>query len=102
MINVLLEAMAFGLPVITRPVGDMKDFFQQGQMGFITDSKDPQVLADYIRALAVDLELRKRISIFIKGNCQNHRIDSTSGQRSFSASMLGFVSWSTLEPGTKP
>ncbi len=58
MINVLLEAMAFGLSVITRLIGGIKDFFQQGKMGFITDSKDPQVLADYIRVLTVNLELR--------------------------------------------
>lgn len=33
--NSVLEAMAFGMPVITRPVGGLKDFFINGEMGFL-------------------------------------------------------------------
>ena len=43
----LLEAMAFGLPVITRPVGGIIDFFNEN-MGVITESLDPQVYADAV------------------------------------------------------
>jgi glycosyltransferase involved in cell wall biosynthesis len=38
----VLEAMAFGLPVITRPVGGLVDFFEDGKMGLISDSLDPE------------------------------------------------------------
>jgi len=58
----VLEAMAFGLPVVTRPVGGLADFFEDGKMGFITPSKDPQVLANYIDKLTCDEELREDIS----------------------------------------
>lgn len=37
----VLEAMAFGLPVISRPVGGVKDFFRNGEMGYLTESTDP-------------------------------------------------------------
>jgi len=36
----VLEAMAFGLPVITRPVGGLVDFFENGKMGWMIDSLD--------------------------------------------------------------
>jgi len=59
--NSVLEAMAFGLPIITRAVGGLRDFFEDGKMGFITESKDPKIFADYIEKLACNTELRKRI-----------------------------------------
>ena len=34
----VLEAMAFGLPVITRPVGGLIDFFETGKMGYLINS----------------------------------------------------------------
>ena len=59
----VLEAMALGLPVITRPVGGLKDFFINGKHGFMTESKDPAVIASLIESIIEDKELWKRISI---------------------------------------
>lgn len=36
----VLEAMCFGLPVVTRPVGGLVDFFENGKMGQMVDSFD--------------------------------------------------------------
>ncbi|MHB0960789.1 MAG: glycosyltransferase family 4 protein [Pirellulaceae bacterium] len=47
----VVEAMAFGLPVITRPVGALADFFRDGEMGFVTESKDPAVFAQLVARL---------------------------------------------------
>ena len=60
----VLESMAFGLPVITRPVGGIADFFEPGKHGFITESKDPTVIASYIEKLYLDRELYKNISLY--------------------------------------
>jgi len=56
--NAVLEAMAFGLPVITRAVGGIRDFFEDGRMGFVTDSRDPSVFARFLARLVADPALR--------------------------------------------
>lgn len=38
----VLEAMSFGLPVISRPVGALVDFFKDAEMGYLVDSFNPQ------------------------------------------------------------
>jgi len=63
----LLEAMALGLPVVTRPVGGIKDFFQDGKHGFLTKSTDPNELAVKIRKL---LASEKRWQEISSGNHQ--------------------------------
>jgi glycosyltransferase involved in cell wall biosynthesis len=60
----VLEAMAAGLPVVTRPVGGLKDFFQDRKMGFMTRSHEPKVYAQYIEKLIIDPELCARIGKF--------------------------------------
>ncbi|MCL4776362.1 MAG: glycosyltransferase family 4 protein [Gammaproteobacteria bacterium] len=59
--NSVLEAMAFGLPVVTRPVGGIRDFFEDGRMGFAIDSLDARVFAERLQHLADDPQLRMRI-----------------------------------------
>lgn len=60
----VLEAMAFGLPVVTRTVGGLKDFFENGKMGFGTRSKDPSVFADLVEKLILDEHLRHEIALY--------------------------------------
>ena len=50
----VLEAMAYGLPVVTRAVGGLKDFFENGQMGLITDSRSIEDLSSMLRKLVQD------------------------------------------------
>jgi len=62
--NAILEAMAVGLPIITRPVGGLKDFFQDGKMGFITEARSPEALARHLKRLVSDSELRRSMGQF--------------------------------------
>jgi len=58
----VLEGLALGLPVITRPMGGLKDFFKDGEHGYLMDDTDPSTVASCIRKLATDEALRKRMS----------------------------------------
>ncbi|MCI7556203.1 MAG: glycosyltransferase family 4 protein [Bacteroidales bacterium] len=58
----VLEAMAFGLPVISTPYGGIKDFFTNGEMGFLIPSHRPEDIATKIVWLATHPEACHRIS----------------------------------------
>lgn len=58
----LIEAMAFGLPVLTRPVGGIPDFFKDGKMGILCESLEPVEMMEAIRPYLYDLELNERTS----------------------------------------
>lgn len=62
--NSVLEAMAFGLPIVTRPVGGIKDFFENGKMGFIVNGEDPQEFYFYIEKLILNPNLLKEIGTY--------------------------------------
>jgi glycosyltransferase involved in cell wall biosynthesis len=50
----LLEAMAFGIPVIAPPVGGPLELVADGQEGFLVDSRQPELLSAKVRQLADD------------------------------------------------
>jgi len=58
----LLEAMAMGLPIVTRAVGGIKDFFEQRKHGFVTESMQPDVFAEFISELFERRDLYEEIS----------------------------------------
>lgn len=57
----LLEAMAQGLPVVTTPVGGIRDFFREGEMGFLSKVGDAASLAGALERLVGDATLRAEI-----------------------------------------
>ena len=57
--NSVLEAMAFGLPVVTRRVGGLADFFEDGRMGAITDSIAPEIFVNLCERYIVDPKLKR-------------------------------------------
>ncbi|MBN1983841.1 MAG: glycosyltransferase family 4 protein [Chitinivibrionales bacterium] len=60
----VLEAMAAGVPVITRPVGGVVDFFQQGIMGLLVNSLNPEDFAEALETLITNPEMRSSIAAF--------------------------------------
>ena len=58
--NVLLEAMAAGLPVITTPAGDAAEMVRAARAGFVVPFGDVDATAKAIGELARSPELRRR------------------------------------------
>jgi glycosyltransferase involved in cell wall biosynthesis len=70
--NSLLEAMACGLPVITRPVGGIRDFFEDGRMGYVTESRDPAVFSRFLDRLIGDPGLRRKMGDYNRDYARRH------------------------------
>ena len=59
--NVILEAMAARLPVVTTPVGDAERIVLEGQTGFVLEGADIEAMAARMVQLARSRELRTRL-----------------------------------------
>ncbi|CAA6805948.1 MAG: Unknown protein [uncultured Sulfurovum sp.] len=60
----VLEAMAFGLPIITTSVGGLKDFFIEKSMGYTSKVEDTKDLEKVLRALLTNHKDMRSISQF--------------------------------------
>ena len=60
--NVLLEALAVGVPAITTPAGSATDLIAHERTGLLVPPEDPAALAAAMRRLSEDHELRKRLA----------------------------------------
>lgn len=58
--NVVLEAMACGLPVVAASVGGQLDLVEPGSTGVLFDPDDTQQFADHLAQYRDDSELRRR------------------------------------------
>lgn len=77
----LLEAMAYGLPVITRPVGGIADFFEDGRMGYLESSTDPENFAAHLLALAADRERCRELGAYNRQYAREHFAASRVAER---------------------
>jgi glycosyltransferase involved in cell wall biosynthesis len=59
--NVILEAMAHGLPVVSTRLDGIAEAIVQGDSGFLADQDDPAGFAEHLGRLIEDVELRGRI-----------------------------------------
>jgi glycosyltransferase involved in cell wall biosynthesis len=59
--NVVMEAMACGLPVVAMETGDIPYLVENGRTGFVVPQDDEEVLADRIRLLLNDESLCDRM-----------------------------------------
>ena len=79
--TVVLEAMAFGIPVITRNVGGLVDFFEDGKMGRITDSLKPEEFVQMIEPFLTNKELTLRVSQYNHQYALKHFMASKVGMK---------------------
>jgi glycosyltransferase involved in cell wall biosynthesis len=59
--NVLVEALAEGLPVISTNVSGIPELIRDGETGLLVEPQDPVALAGAIRRLLADPELGRRL-----------------------------------------
>jgi glycosyltransferase involved in cell wall biosynthesis len=59
--NVVMEAMAAGLPVVATRVGGVVDLVQDGETGFSVDVGDDDAMVDAVATLVEDRCLRRRM-----------------------------------------
>lgn len=69
---VLLEAMHYGLPVISYPNGGSSMLIEDGVNGFILDSLDPQVWVRKIVDVLSDSDLRTRLGASASKTVDSH------------------------------
>lgn len=74
----VLEAMAFSLPIISRPVGGLVDFFEEGKMGYLLESLKHE---DYASKITELIEKPNKIRIIGAYN-------NTYAQQNFLASKV--------------
>ena len=74
--NVLLEAMASGLPVVSTNVGGVPEIVQHGQNGFLVDCDDDEGLCVALERLIRDPQLRTSVGQHGHAYVQaNHSLD---------------------------
>ena len=56
-----LEAMSYGLPIVSTSVGGIVDIVEDGENGLICDKEDATSLASQIKTLLLNKELRERM-----------------------------------------
>ena len=59
--NVMLEAMAAGLPVIASQVSGTEDAIEDGRNGLLVPPGEPEALSEALRRLSEDPDLRERL-----------------------------------------
>jgi glycosyltransferase involved in cell wall biosynthesis len=78
--NVLLEAMAMGLPVVATAVGGVPDIVKDGETGFLIPRDDLKAQVAVIARLIRDSDLRARIAKQARSYIEeNHSVHRLSG-----------------------
>ena len=60
--NVIVEAMAMGVPVVATDVGGNAEAIEDGKTGFVVPSRQPDVLADRVVKILNDKELAENMA----------------------------------------
>lgn len=60
--NAILEAMLYGMPIISRITGAIPDIVQQNVNGFLTESLQPNIFSDFLSLITTDSELYRKMS----------------------------------------
>jgi glycosyltransferase involved in cell wall biosynthesis len=68
----ILEAMACGLPVVATDVGDVGRAIVDGETGYVVEPRSPKRLAEGLRPLLTDPDLRRRMGAAARARVEKH------------------------------
>jgi glycosyltransferase involved in cell wall biosynthesis len=68
--NVVLEAMASGVPVIAADVGGTRELIRSGSDGFVVPGEEVEGFVRHSRDLLADLEVRRRFAVAARGRAE--------------------------------
>lgn len=74
--NVLLEAMAAGLPIVATSVGGIPEIVQNDKNGFLVEPRNARLLAEKVILLLRNKDLREEIGRNNRSNVRNYDIDT--------------------------
>jgi phosphatidylinositol alpha 1,6-mannosyltransferase len=77
--NVVLEALASGLPTVVVDRGGPKDLITHGENGFIAPANDTVALADLLQAILEDVGLRSRMSMAARASATSRDWETING-----------------------
>jgi glycosyltransferase involved in cell wall biosynthesis len=70
--NVVLEAMACGLPVVATSVGGVPEIVQHGETGFLAGAEDENEMIEPLLELVQDAALRNRMGLLARAHIEEH------------------------------
>lgn len=74
----LIEAMAFGVPVIAPPVGGPAEIVEDGVTGYLVDSREFEQLQSVVNKLFEDEQLCRKLSESCRVKAQEYRFEQFS------------------------
>jgi len=77
----VLEAMAFGLPIITTSVGGLKYFFKEGEMGYFCIPQERESLKNALESLILNPNIMLKMAQFNFEYAQNYLMSDTISKR---------------------
>lgn len=76
--NVVLEALASGLPAVVSDRGGPRDLIDSGRNGIIASANDPMAFADALEPILRDPALRQRMSIAARESAEGRDWDAVN------------------------
>ena len=75
MSNAILEAVCVGLPVVTTNVSGAAELVKDGEGGFVVPIRDGKALADALRTILLDEQLREKMARENKARAKEFKLD---------------------------
>jgi glycosyltransferase involved in cell wall biosynthesis len=83
--NVVLEAMAAGLPIVANRVGGVPEIIEDGVTGLLVESRNPEAMAKTIFQLLSNTDLRSRL-----GSAARAKAESAHTPEGYRRALVGF------------